>query len=162
HRPYKYNGVDAAAVILAMPSVARKARLWKVDHLHDLHRDLLWSFTAMSNYGVKVDVPYVAQLREELAEDKLKIEKRLPFNPKSPAQIVAHFKKKGITLKDATEETVRKAVEEDGEEDEELLLTLEHKELGNGPDRWFGDKFVGADERIHCRLGPWTSSGRMN
>lgn len=114
----------------------------------------------MTNYGVKVDVQYVQKLREELTEDKLRIEQRLPFNPKSSQQVVGHFKKKGIVLEDATEESVREAVE-DGHEDEELSLVLEHKELGNGPDRWFGPKFVGADERIHCRLGLWTSSARM-
>lgn len=161
HRPFAYNATDAAACMLALPSVVTKAKFWRVTHLHDLHRDLLWSFSAMTGYGVKVDMPYVAHLRTELAADKLRIEQKLPFNPKSAPQVLAHFKAKGILLTDNQEETIREAMEEDGVDDAELNLLLEHKELGAGPDRWVGPKFVGEDERIHCRLGAWTSSGRM-
>lgn len=171
HNQIFYNALDAGSVIMGLPNVVRKARLWRVDHLHDLHRDLLWSFQEMSNYGVMVDMLYVDELRQELLEDKAKIAAQLPFNPASPLQIVQHFKKKGIVLKDAQEETIRKAVES-GETDPELEGTLEYKELGNGPDRWFKrqyrDKhgwwkgFVDAYDRIHCRLGIFTSSFRLN
>jgi hypothetical protein len=170
HNEPDYNGLDAAAVIVGLPNVVRKARLWRVDHLHDLHRDLLWAFQDASNYGVRVDMAYVDTLQEELIHDKERIATQLPFNPASPLQVVQHFKTKDIKLDDAQEETIRKVIER-GEDDDELELLLEYKEIGNGPQRWFKrqyrDKngwwkgYVDAYDRIHCRLGAWTSSGRM-
>jgi len=75
-------------------------------------------------------------------------------------------------MEDAQEETVRALVYELGEQaPAELVSLLDFKELGNGADRWYEpyyrDKngwqagFMDEHGWLHPRIGPFTSSGRM-
>ncbi len=171
HNVFLYNGADALAPVLALPAVKRLAKLRGVAHLYPLHRELAYVLAQMSRAGVLVDVPYVAKLREEFEQAKVQVAEELPFNPKSPAAVRAYFRERGITLKDAQEQTIRDAVEEFGDAaPEELVRLLEYKELGNGPDRWFAPRrwtgkewkgFVDENGYIHAHIGPFTSSGRL-
>lgn len=159
HNPFEYNGVDAFAPVDALPSVLRVARIRGVDKLYDLHRELVYVLAEMSRYGIQCDMPYIKTLKDDLEKDKTRIAAALPFSPTSPKQIVAYFKTKGIDLADAQEATIREAA--DDSDDPELHLLLESKELGNGPDRWFGPRFVDDYGVVHPRGGIFTSSGRL-
>jgi hypothetical protein len=136
-----------------------QSRMRNTSHLYDLHRELLYVLTDMSRYGIQTDGPYIETLREELRQDRERIAKGLTFSPTSPKQVVEHFKSKGIRLSDAQETTIREACDE--YDDPELHALLEFKELGNGPDRWFGERFVDAYGRVHPRISIFTSSARM-
>lgn len=176
HDVWGYNGTDSLAPVSALPKLQITAKLRRVDDLYPMHRELASVLSEMRGYGVYVDVPYVAQLKTEFERDKEKIRTQLSFNPDSPIQVMKHFKGLGIELENAQEQTIRDAVEELGDETvpDELVLTLEYKELGNGPDRWFAPRvwdtsgkrhgwkgFLSPDGRVHPSLGYFTSSGRM-
>ena len=174
HDPYGYNGVDSAGPVLALPKLKQTARLRGVDKLYPMHRELAYVLADMSRVGVMTDVPYADSLRAQFTEDKSRLEDEINsrgFNPNSNPQVLAHFKKRGITLDDNTEETIREAVD-DNPQDEDLGLLLEYKELGDGIDRWFAPRkrnpksgewegYVYPDGRIHPHLGFYTSSARL-
>lgn len=169
-----YNGIDSIAPVLAFPHILKQAKMRRVDKLYALHRDLAYVLAEMARYGVQTDRKYLFDpdtgLQVEFERQKRRIEEILPFNVASNKAGPAHFKAKGILLKDWTESTVREACEDS--EDEELQLSLEYKELGNGTDRWFApigrDKsgnwagYMDSDGKIHPRLGFFTSTGRCN
>lgn len=157
---YAYNGLDAYGPLLALSEVVKVARIRGIAKLYPMHRDLAYVLAEMQRYGIQGDMPYVETLRVELARDKERIAAQLPFSPTSPKQIIDYFKERDIDLEDTQEGTIREAIEL-GADDEFLELLLQFKELGNGPDRWFGPKFVDANGRVHPRLGFFTSSARL-
>lgn len=169
HDVWGYNGADSLGPVLALPQVVTQSRLRGVDKLYPLHRDLAYVLGEMTRYGVQTDEPYIQKMQGDFEQAKKRIEEQLPFNPKSNKMAVAYFAKKEIILKDWTEKTIREVVEEN--DDEELALCLDYKELGNGTDRWFakvgkdssGDWVGYMDEqgKIHPRLGMFTSTGRL-
>lgn len=175
HDEQGYNGLDAAAPVQSLPHLKKTMALRGLERLYPLHRELAWVLADMREYGVFVDVPYIDQLRADHERERAEFEAQLPFNPKSNPQVLDFFDKKyGIKLDDNTEETIREAVEDAGGEDiapEELVLLLEFKELGNGPDRWFQpyytDKngyqagFLDPHGFIHPHLSFFTSSARL-
>jgi hypothetical protein len=152
---------DSYGPVVALPNVITQAKFRSVTHLYDLHRELMYVTTEMTRFGLCADMPYVETLKKELAEEKERIETELPFSPTSPKQVMAFFKERGVALHDAQEETIRELIEVDDVDDEYLSLLLEYKELGNGPARWFGPKFVDGNGWVHPRVAIFTSSGRM-
>ena len=170
HDVWGYNGADSSGPVHALPTLLTQSKLKGVDKLYPLHNEMAYVLGEMARYGVQIDRPYVEQLRGDFERGKKAIEDQLPFNPKSNQEAVRYFKGKEILLADWKEETIREAVEK-YPEDEELALSLDYKELGNGTDRWFApvsrDKsgnWVGyMDEKgkIHPRLGMFTSTGRL-
>lgn len=169
HDVWGYNGADSSGPIYAIPTLITQSKMRGVDKLYTLHRDLAYVLGEMSRYGVQIDRPYVEKLQGDFEKGKERIEEQLPFNPKSGKAALDYFKKKDILLSDWQETTIREAVEK--YEDEELALSLDYKELGNGTDRWFapvtkdssGDWVGYMDDRgkIHPRLGMFTSTGRL-
>lgn len=185
HDKYGYNGIDALGPVQALPKLKRAAQLRGVDKLYPMHRELALVLAEMQEFGVRIDVPYVYgrdkhplgttygdSLDEQFRKEKTEIEQTLPFNPKSPKVVVEHFKKLGIEMENAQEETVRDLVEELGEQAPvELVSLLDYKELGNGADRWFNPQYRNKDGwlegyldprgYVHPRLNFFTSSGRL-
>lgn len=183
HDPYGYNGIDALGPVLALPSLKRQAELRRVDYLYPMHRELAFVLAQMQEFGVRIDVPYVygrdrhalggsdgSSLDEQFRKERAEIESSLPFNPKSPSQIVTHFKSLG--LKDAKEDTIRDTIEDlDENAPDELVALLDYKELGNGVDRWFEPQYRNKNHWIkgyldetgyvHPRLNFFVSSGRL-
>lgn len=168
-----YNGLDAAAPVIALPQLKRTMLLRGIEKLYPMHRELAWRLSQIRDWGVKIDVPYVAQLRTEFEHDKNEIAETLPFNPDSDKQVKEFFSTKyEIELENNQEQTIRDVVEELGEEaPDELVQLQEYKELGNGPDRWFKPQYK--DKRgyvkgfmdeagyVHPHLGFYTSSARL-
>lgn len=186
HDKYGYNGIDALGPVLALPALKRQAQLRGVDKLYPMHRELAYVLAQMQSYGVRIDVPYVYgrdrhplgsdhgnSLDEQFRREKEEIAATLPFNPKSPKEVIAYFKTKDITLENAQEETIREVVEEYGEEGapDELIALLDYKELGNGCDRWFEPQYrdkngwlqgyLDPEGFVHPRLNFFTSSARL-
>lgn len=173
HDKFGYNGTDSLGPVLALPGLKRTAMLRGVDKLYDLHKELMYILAEVRDYGVRIDVPYVEQLRDEFTEEKEAIAKDLPFNPDSPKQVMDYFKAKGVKLENAQEETVRDLVEElDEDAPDELIALLDYKEIGNGPDRWFKPRerdpktgwwigFVDHAGFVHPNQSPFTSSSRL-
>jgi len=173
HDKYGYNGIDSLGPVLALPALRRQARLRGVDKLYPMHRELAYVLAQMQDYGVKIDVEYVDELNAQFVREKAEIECTLPFNPKSPKAVVAHFKDTHkIDLDDAREDTVREMVDElEDRAPDELVALLDYKELGNGTERWFErqyrDKngwlcgYMDPDGFVHPRLNFFTSSGRL-
>lgn len=168
-----YNGIDSAAPVIALPKLKRTMKLRNIEHLYPLHRELGQYLAEMSQFGVRIDIPYVEELRRNHEADKAALASELPFNPDSPLQVKDYFwTKHEVRLEDSQEQTVRDMVEELGEEaPDELLNLLDYKELGNGPDRWFKpyylDKkgylkgFMDLQGFVHPHIGYYTSSARM-
>lgn len=158
HDPFGYCGIDTLSTVLAQPKLSFEMKLRGVDKLYPMHLQLADVLSRIRERGVPVNRQYIAQLQDEFERMKEEAGANLPFNPKSPAAIIRHFKARGITLEDAQEETIR----EEAGEDSELLALLEYKELGNGPDRWFGPRFLpfGATE-LHPSISFFTSTGRL-
>lgn len=160
HDVFGYNGLDAMGPVLAMNPLRKQCILRGVEKLYPMHRDLAYVLAKMSQHGIQLDMPYVRTLREEFAHGKEEAAKLLPFNPNSKKQIQEFFGDRGIVLPNTQEQTVRDNIEL-FPNDVELSALLEYKELGNGPDRWFGAKFVDKDGRVHPRIGFFTSSARL-
>lgn len=166
---FNYNGADSLYPLLGLAPAITQNKLRKTDKLYDLHRSLAFVLGEMSRLGVQVDVPYVDTLKTKFEAGKKSIEERLPFNPKANAAAVKHFKAKGIDLANWQEATIREAVED--YDDEELALSLEYKEMGNGTDRWFApvtknksgswEGYLDDVGKVHPRGGFFTSTGRM-
>lgn len=173
HDKFGYNGTDSLAPVLALPALKRTAMLRGVDRLYPMHKELMSALAEMRDYGVKIDVPYVAALRREFEEEKEAIAKELPFNPDSPKQVMDYFKGKEITLENAQEDTIRETVEDIGDEAHpHLIALLDYKEIGNGPDRWFKPRyrdpktgwwkgFMDEEGFVHPNQSPFTSSSRL-
>ena len=169
-QPFWYNALDAAAPVIALPKLQRKAQLMRVDHLYPMHRKLMYVLDQMRSYGVFVDVQYIEELNEKFKTERAELAEKLPFNPNSSKQVVAHFK--GWDLEDAQQETVDDLVDDLGDSAPSELLDLQaYKELGNGTDRWFAPQYRDKHGYIkgyrdlagfvHPRLNPFTSSGRL-
>jgi DNA polymerase I-like protein with 3'-5' exonuclease and polymerase domains len=168
-----YCALDAAAPVLALPTLKRTMQLRGAIPLYELHKELASVLADMQERGIKVDVPYVQQLKEEHEKHKLEIFSQLSFNPRSPQQAIEHFKTKyDLELADAQEVTVSELVDELGNQaPAELLLWLDYKQFGNGPDRWYAPQTIGSDGfmtgyvdtagLLHPHLGMFTSSGRL-
>lgn len=161
HDVFGYNAIDTVSCVLGLPEVRKQMLLKGVEKLYPMHRDLMALLAEMTETGVPIDLPYVQTLRDDFARSKKELEGKLPFNPKSPKQVAAYFKAQGLVLEDTTEETLRELAE-DNESNEPLQMLVEYKALGNGVDRWFGEKYVGSDGRVHCRIGIFTSTARLN
>lgn len=177
HDVWGYNGADSSGPLFTLPQLLFQSKVRGVDKLYPLHRELAYVLGEMNRYGVQVDREYLfgdkgkgtLGLQGEFELNKRRIEESLPFNPKSNKEAVAYFKGKGIELANWQEATIREEVEEN--DDEELSLSLDYKELGNGTDRWFAplgkDKsgdwtgYMDGNGKIHPRLGIFTSTGRM-
>lgn len=168
---FDYNGIDALGPLLALPEVVKTARLRGVAKLYPMHNHLSYVLAEMHHYGTQGDRAYVNELREELERDKKEIADQLPFNPESWQQILKHFREqKKIKLEATDEDTIRETIEK-GEDDPELHLLLEYKELGDGADRWFAPQtrnksgelegYMDERDRVYPRLGMFTSSGRL-
>ena len=148
----------------------------------------------MQDRGIRIDREYVAKLEETLTERK---EKMFPksdtgdwqwFNPKSPAQAIEWFHKKGIYLEKADKVTIQKNLEREAtrygvpkfdsfqdflnelstrEEMPEALDVLyryyDYKATGKQTKSWFDDKYFGDDGLLHPRwVITGASSGRMS
>lgn len=183
HDPYWYNGLDAAAPVIALPALKRVSAFRGIEKLYPLHRDLAAVLAKMREFGVCVDVPYVNELRKTFLQDKEEAAQDLPFNPDSAKQVLEYFndthklvRSTGapVVLENNQEQTIRDAVELLGGEDlapDELVSLLDYKELGNGPDRWFEpyyrDKhgyqagFLDPAGYVHPHLAFFTSTARM-
>jgi len=170
HDEQFYCGVDTVSVVMAMPHVLRRAKLMGVDKLYPLHRDLSTVLYGMRERGLLVDTKYVEQLDGQLRQEGERLRLRMPFNPNSPKQVLAHFKQKGIALANAQQSTIDVACEE--YEDEELAVLQMYGQLGNGVDRWFKpqrydadtgerDGYVDENGLIHANLSFFTSTGRL-
>jgi len=175
HSEYAYNAVDSLGPVWGFPHILKSSIIRGVEKLYPLHRELAYVLGEMARYGVQADKKYLygedgeSGLQGEFERQKAHIEGILPFNPKSNKAAIEHFKKKGIVLDDWQETTIREACEE--YEDEELHLSLDHKELGAGVARWYApvtkDKsgnwkgYMDAYGKIHPRLGMFTSTGRL-
>lgn len=172
HAEYEYNGVDSLGPVWGFPHILKSSIIRGVEKLYPLHRELAYVLGEMARHGVQADREYLygeGGLQREFERQKAHIEGILPFNPKSNKAAIEHFKKKGIVLEDWQETTIREACEE--YDDEELHLSLDHKELGAGVARWYApvtkDKsgnwkgYMDAYGKIHPRLGMFTSTGRL-
>jgi len=169
-QPFWYNALDAAAPVIALPKLQRKAQLMRVDSLYPMHRKLMYVLDQMRSYGVFVDVPYIEELNKTFLAERAELSEKLPFNPNSPKQVVQHFK--ALDLDDAQQETIDDLVDDLGDSAPPELLDLQaYKELGNGTDRWFAPQYRDKHGHIkgyrdlagfvHPRLNPFTSSGRL-
>ena len=186
HDPYGYNGLDAAAPVVALPQLKRTMAFRGLEKLYPMHRELALALAEIREYGVFIDRPYVEKLRAEFLAEKEEAGSELPFNPKSTQQVLAYFNDKGakrlvgpgdrqLLLENAQEETIRAMIEKLGGEEfapDELVDLLDYKELGNGPDRWFKEQYrsekTGYIEGyldsfgfVHPRLAYYTSSARL-
>lgn len=185
HAKFDYNGIDSLGPVLALPALKRQAQLRGVDKLYPMHRELAYVLAQMQEYGVRVDVPYIyprsvhplgsttgQSLNELFLKEKAEIETTLPFNPKSPKQVMEYFKTIRIEIDNAQEETIRELVDDLGDSaPDELVNLLDYKELGNGVDRWFEPQYRDQDGWLqgyldsngfcHPRLNFFTSSARL-
>lgn len=161
HNVFGYNSADALAPVLALPEIRKQCLLKGVEKLYPLHRELMEQLSEMQATGMPVDHGYVNKLQEDFIASRALLETNLPFNPKSPKQVVAYFKDQGIVLPDTSEDTIAEFTE--NYPDQAVLgLLAEYKAIGKGVDSWFGEKYIGKDGRVHCRLGIFTSTSRMN
>lgn len=176
HDVFGYNAMDTLYALQAFPHVLQRARLLGVDKLYPLHRDVTVVMNGMRERGLLVDRVYVDKLRVDFANECLRYwnpagESILPFNPNSPKQVVDYFKKKGIKLDNAQQETIDQACE-DYPEDRDLLGLQDYGRLGNGPDRWFAPRvwdndkgewkgYVDEEGFIHAYLNLFTSTLRL-
>lgn len=168
HEKAAYCALDAAAPVLALPALKRMAALRGVDKLYGMHRELAAVLAEIQEFGLRIDVPYVygkdrhhlgsegtSSLDHEFRREKEELLVTLPFNPKSPSQVISYFKKQDIVLADAQEETVREAVKQLGESSpDELVNLLDYKELGNGVDRWFDPQYRSSKGYLEGYLDP--------
>ena len=171
HDPFAYCAVDAWSAVVMLPRLKQQCQLWGVEKHYAFHRDLLDMLADMRQRGIPTDVPYVAELRGEFAAEGERLEKTLPFNPRSPKAVVAYFAAKGIALENAQETTIEDAC--DSSTDTDLHALLAYKQIGNGPDRWFAprewnyktrewDGYLYPDGFVRPRLAIFTSTGRLN
>lgn len=161
HRPFEYNALDSIGPVLALPGLLYHSKLRGVDHLYPLHRDLAAVLVKIRERGVPINEEYVEnELRSIWKWRRDKIKENLPFSPTSGKQIMDWCKAAGINISNTQESTIRELTEDPTCPDE-IHQLLEYKEEGNGPDRWFGEKYV-KDGWAHPRLGIFTSSGRFN
>lgn len=176
HDVWGYNGSDAYWPVVALPKALQLSKLRGVDKLYPLHREVSLVLAKMTQDGLRVDVPYVDDLRQEFLQRKQEYWNKetgrglLPFNPDSPKQIQVYFKSKGIELEDTFEETIAAAAET--YDLPELDMLVEQKELGDGPDRWFAPRewsykhnewegYVDDSGYIHPSFAFFTSSARL-
>ena len=170
HNPYRYNGLDALEPLHALSGLYSHLSTRKVDHLYPLHVELMDFLHEIQQRGVRVDTKLVSTMREEFAVDKDALRESFAFNVDSPKAAVAYFRERGIGLENWQEETLREAC--DQYEDTELQSALEYKEMGKGVDSWFAprvwnektgeyDGFVDEEGYAHPRLGPYTSTARL-
>lgn len=167
HDVFGYNGIDTIGPVMALPSLQFQMRLRDVSKLYPLHVDVANVLAKMSARGVYVNLPYVNKLRDDFNLQKgeywnPELEAgSLPFNPRSGPKVKEWFKERyDLKLENTQEETIREALEKH-EDIPELESLLDFKELGNGPDRWFGQKFLKGSDLLHGRFGFFTSTGRL-
>jgi len=89
---------------------------------------------------------------------------KAPFNPASPLQVATWFRGEGVKLKDASKETLAKALVKTAT-DHPAYVWLDRlynwKDAGKGIDAWFGEQYISSDGLLHPRSIPiGTSSGR--
>jgi DNA polymerase I-like protein with 3'-5' exonuclease and polymerase domains len=185
HDPYGYNGLDAAAPVIALPKLKTTMAYRGLEKLYPMHRELALALAEIREYGIKIDVDYVNELNKKHLEEKELAAADLPFNPDSHVQVLKYFndgeklrvtpESRPLKLENAQEETIRAMVEKLGGEElapDELVDLLDYKELGNGPNRWFepyyrSDKtgyiegFLDPNGFVHPHLGYFTSSARL-
>ena len=178
HNVFGYNAMDTLYALQAFPHVLQRAKLMGVDKLYPLHRDVMVVLDGMRERGLLVDREHVDKLRVDFAGECLRYwnpehpeQSLLPFNPNSPKQVVEYFKKKGIKLDNAQQETIDDACEE-FPEDRDLAGLQDYGKLGNGPDRWFAPRvwdaekgrwkgYVDEEGLIHAYLNLFTSTLRL-
>lgn len=197
HEPFWYNGLDAREPVNALPDLERKMKLLGVEKLYPMHAQLHQVFHRMQTEGVWVDTNHINGMREEFQAVKGKLwkkgqkgptEESLPFNPNSGPQVRRFFEERyGLKLRDNTEETIRRAVNDNwtgafGTDDDgtdghckipELAALLTYKESGAGIDRWFAPRvWTGKDFEgyvvdhgnglgtVHPNINNYTSTGR--
>ncbi len=170
HAPYWYNGLDAFETLFALPGLHRHMETRRVSHLYPLHVELMDFLYEIQTRGVHVDRKRISEMRTTFAREKTALEEKSPFNVRSPKAALAYFHARGIHLDDWQEETVREAC--GTYDDPDLHRALECKDLGKGIDSWFADRvwndktgeydgYVDGGDYVHPRLGPFTSTARL-
>ncbi len=103
-----YNAYDVAYTFKLFQALCDDLRMTGQWHLMEKQQTLAQMAALMHKQGVRVDAArvteYVTKRREQLAE----LVKDLPINPNSPKQIVEWARDLGISLPDATFETLEK------------------------------------------------------
>jgi hypothetical protein len=181
HEPFWYNGVDCIAPAQMIPPMRRTMQLRGVEKLYPMHKELSNVLAHMQKVGVKIDQPYIADLRDKFNKEKFDLAQSLPFNPESWREALAYFRANGIYLENAQEGTIREACEMFNEDTIiasgskphiALFDWMEYKELGDGVDRWYAPRVWNAESKdwegfvdefgfLHPSLGLFTSSGRL-
>jgi DNA polymerase I-like protein with 3'-5' exonuclease and polymerase domains len=170
HHVFGYNAMDTLGPVLALPELKRLCASRGVEHLYPLHVQLSDMLAGIRDRGIMVNRGYISHLRGEFVREKETVAEQFPLweqgkgdrlNPESPGQVKTFFKKRyGLSLANAQEATIEQAADEHPEIPE-LQLIREWKQLGDGPDRWFGERYLAGGDTLHPSLSIFTSSGRL-
>lgn len=189
HAVFEYCAIDSWAGLKIVQHnrerlLASGVKEWVFRDIHDL----AYICHVMEEQGIRINLEYVAELRERMAKEKDAIfEHTLDeagekvfryFNPNSPAQVLAWFSANGLILEKADKNTIVKALEKQAKtrgflnfeellEQEENPLVIQQlgklwdfKEAGKGP-IWFQDKYLTKGFAHPRFIITGASSGRM-
>lgn len=188
HNVWGYNAIDAYAGIESFEVLKKRTP----DNLWKLYREIMiLSEIAqkMQDNGVNIDRDLVKKLDKVTDEEKLELfpyemegkkKKFQYFNPGSPTEALAYFKKQKIKLasfnKTDLVNYIKKlakkknidydeyVIDKDLSDVEKLLVNSAlYKGAGKGFKAWFADRYFGKDGYLHPRfITTGTSSGRWS
>lgn len=105
----QYNGYDCAYNFRLYEALVRDVRQTRQEHLVTKQVRLAGLAHKMHTVGLRVDVEAARTVDEEQKAVRAEVDNQLPFNPRSPKQIVEWFEERGVQLRDTSEETLRRA-----------------------------------------------------
>src|SRR5512146_1265447 len=136
HNPFWYNALDAYGSLLVLPQMLRQVRLRGLYDSYRFHIRLMLALLAVHRRGIHVDVEIVQRVTEEQMKRKERLLAGLPFNPRSPKQIAEYASSVGMTLKDTTSDTLKKAARENAM----LASVYEARQEKADLKRWFAPR----------------------
>ncbi len=176
HNVFDYNGIDTIGPVMALPGLNYQLKLYNLEGLYTLHTKLAALLQKIQDRGVPTDLHYVENtLRREFVAEKdaarEMIRPLLGAKDISNKKTKEYFYRNGLTLLNTQEATIREILEGGRpinvtqETWSQLEAVLSYKELGNGPDRWFGNKYLDKVNSklafVHPSLNFFTSTSRL-